>query len=91
MGDRVSQVLTAVGSELPQPPEATRDDLQAPQRKVDRELAATRDRINETIGAVKSVIGNGRTIVRSASSDNGSARPPPALLGSRRCEMRSRS
>ena len=37
-----------------------------------REFAATRDQINQTIGAVKSVIGNGRTIIRSASSDTGS-------------------
>ena len=48
---------------------ATQDDLQ---RQVGRELAATRDQINQTIGAVKSVIGDGRTIVRSARSDNGS-------------------
>ena len=48
---------------------ATHNDLQ---RQVGRELATTRDRINQTIGAVKSVIGDGRTIVRSARSDNGS-------------------
>ena len=72
VGERVSQVLTAVGSELPQPSEATQDDRQASQREVDREQPAARDRINETIGAVKSVIGNGRTIVRSAGGDNGS-------------------
>ena len=34
-------------------------------------MAATRDQINETIGAVKSVIGDGRASVRSAGSDNG--------------------
>ena len=72
VGERVSQVLTAVGSELPQPSEATQDDRQASQREVDREQPAASDRINETIGAVKSVIGNGRTIVRSAGGDNGS-------------------
>ena len=72
VGDGVSQVLTAVGSQLPEPSAVTQDDLQAPQRTVGREPAATRDRINETIGAVKSVIGNGRTIVRSAGGDNGS-------------------
>jgi hypothetical protein len=66
VGDGVSQVLTAVGSQLPNLPAVTRDDLAAGQRTVGRELAATRDRINETIGAVKSVIGDGRTIVRSA-------------------------
>ena len=71
VGDGVSHVPTAVGSQLPEPPAVTQDDLQAPQRK-GRELAATRDQINETIGAVTSVIGDGRTIVRSAGSDNGS-------------------
>jgi hypothetical protein len=60
----IEQVVSA-------PPAVTQDDLQAPQRK-GREPAATRDQINETIGAVKSVIGDGRTIVRSAGSDNGS-------------------
>ena len=70
VGDGVSQVLTAVRSQLPKPLAVTRDDLQAPQRTVGRELAATRDQINETIGAVKSVIGDGRTIVRSAGGDN---------------------
>ncbi len=43
VGDGVSQVLTAVGSQLPKPPAVTQDDLQASQRKVGRELAATRD------------------------------------------------
>ena len=70
VGDGVSQVLTAVRSQLPKPLAVTRDDLQAPQRTVDPELAATRDQINDTIGAVKSVIGDGRTIVRSAGGDN---------------------
>ena len=72
VGDGVSQALTAVGSQLPKPIAGTRDDLQAPQRTVGREPAVTNDRINETIGAVKSVIGDGRTIVRSAGSDHGS-------------------
>jgi hypothetical protein len=70
--DRVSQVLTAVGSQLPAPPAVTHNDLEASQRKVGREPAATRDQINQTVGAVKSVIGDGRTIVRSAGGDNGS-------------------
>ena len=72
VGDGVSQVPTAVGSPLPKPPADTHDDLQTSQRQVGRELAATRDPINQTIGAVKSVIGDGRTIVRSTRSDNGS-------------------
>ena len=72
VGDGVSQVPTAVGSPLPKPPAVTHDDLQTSQRQVGRELAATRDPINQTIGAVKSVIGDGRTIVRSTRSDNGS-------------------
>ena len=70
--DDVSQVLTAVGSELPEPPAVTQDDLEASQRKVVREPAATPDEVDETIGAVKSVIGNGRSIVRSAGGDNDS-------------------
>ena len=41
VGDGVSRVLTAVGSQLPKPPAVTQDDLQARQRKVGRELAAT--------------------------------------------------
>ncbi len=61
----VEQVVSAPGTILA----ATQNDLQ---RQVGRELAATRDQINQTIGAVKSVIGDGRTIVRSARSDNGS-------------------
>ena len=65
----VSRVLTAVGSQLPEPFAVSQDDPQASQRTVGRKPAATNDRI---IGAVKSVIGNGRTIVRSDGSDNGS-------------------
>jgi len=72
VGDGVSEVLTTVTSQLPEPPVVTHDDLNASQRSAHRELAATREQINETVGAVKSVIGNGRTIVRSAGSDNGS-------------------
>ena len=72
MGDGVSQVLAAVGSPLPQPPAVTRDDPVASQGTIGRELVATRDQIHQTIGAVKSVIGDGRTIVRSAGGDNGS-------------------
>jgi PE-PPE domain len=71
-GDGVSRVLTADNSQLPETLAVSQDDPQASQRKVSREPAATNDPINETIGAVKSVVGNGRTIVRSASSDNGS-------------------
>jgi hypothetical protein len=72
VGDGVSRVLTAVGPPLPQPLAITHDDLTAPQRTVGGELATTRDRLNAAIGAVQSVIGDGRTIVRSARSDNGS-------------------
>ena len=55
-------------------------DLAARQRTVGPVLSATSHRINDTIGAVKSAIGNGRTVVRSASSANGStaAIPSPA-------------
>jgi PE-PPE domain len=72
VGEGVSQVLSAVGSQPPAPPAVTHDNLETSQPTVRRELAATRGQITETIGAVKSVIGNGRTIVRSASGDNGS-------------------
>jgi hypothetical protein len=70
VSDDVSQVLAAVGSELPEPPAVTQDGLEASQRKVVREPAATRDEVDETIGAVKSVIGDGRAIVRSAGTTN---------------------
>ena len=72
VGEGVSRVLTAVGTQLPEPPAVTRDDLEATRRTVVRELVAPRDRINATIGAVQSVIGDGRTIVRSAGGGNGS-------------------
>jgi hypothetical protein len=70
--DGVSQMLSAVESQPPSPPAVTHDNLETSQPTVRRELAAARDQITETIGAVKSVIGNGRTIVRSAGGDNGS-------------------
>ena len=72
VGEGVSRALTAVGAQLPEPPAVTRDDREATPRTVVRELAAPRDRINATIGAAQSVIGDGRTIVRSAGGDNGS-------------------
>jgi hypothetical protein len=84
VSDGVSQALRAVGSQLPQPHAVTDDDFGASQRKAGREPSATRDKINQTIGAVKSVTGDGRTTVRSAGSDNRSnaatakpARKPP--------------
>ena len=73
VADGVSRVLAAVGSPLPKQPVGTRDNLGASQRTVGRELAAARDRINQTIGAVKSVIGNRHTSVGFAGGDNGSA------------------
>jgi hypothetical protein len=72
VGEGVSGLLTAVGLPLPKPRAVTHDDLAAPQRTIGREPATTRDRLNTAIGTVKSVIGDGRTIVRSARSDNGS-------------------
>jgi hypothetical protein len=72
VGEGVSGLLTAVGSPLPKPRAVTHDDLAAPQRTIGREPATTRDRLNTAIGTVKSVIGDGRTIVRSVRSDNGS-------------------
>ena len=72
VGEGVSRALTAVGAQLPEPPAVTRDDREATPRTVVRDLAAPRDRINAPIGAAQSVIGDGRTIVRSAGGDNGS-------------------
>jgi len=65
VGDVVSHVLPAAGSPLPKPPAVTHDDLQGSPRTVSRKLAATRDQINHTTGEVNSVIGNGRTMMRS--------------------------
>jgi hypothetical protein len=48
---------------------SVQDDLGARQRNIGPDLTATREQINQTIGAVKSVIGNGRTHVRSAGAD----------------------
>ena len=62
-----------LGSLLPKHPALTRERLGAGQRKLGRELATTRDQINQTIGAVNSVIGNGCTGLHSAGSDNDSA------------------
>ena len=46
--------------------------LSAPGTALKRVGRDVGDHINNTIGAVKSVIGNGRTIARSAGSDNDS-------------------
>jgi len=73
VNDGVAQGFSAVRSQLPAPPAVTQDDVAAGQRTTGRELAATRDQIHRTLGAVKSVLGNGRTIVRSAVNDNGSS------------------
>ncbi len=70
VGEGVNNAAALVG--LPKPPAVTHDDLAAPQRKVGGEPATTRDPLNAAIGTVKSVIGDGRTIVRSARSENGS-------------------
>ena len=69
VGEGITNAAALVG--LPKPPAVTHDDLAAPQRTVGGELATTRDRLNAAIGTVKSVIGDGRTIVRSGG-DNGS-------------------
>jgi hypothetical protein len=76
-GEDVSRLLTAGKSQVAETLAVSQDDPRTSQRKVSREPAAHNDPINETIGAVKSVVGNGRTIVRSAGSDNGS-RPATA-------------
>ncbi len=70
VGEGITNAAALIGA--PKPPAVTHDDLAAPQRAVGGELATTRDRLNAAIGTVKSVIGDGRTIVRSARGDNGS-------------------
>ena len=71
VGNGVSQVLTAVESELPEAPAVTQDDLEEGQRKVGRQLADTRDQINETVTKVQSVIGNGRNTATTANTSDG--------------------
>jgi hypothetical protein len=70
VGEGITNAAALIGA--PTPPAVTHDALTAPQRTVGGEPATTRDRLNAAIGTVKSVIGDGRTIVRSARSDNGS-------------------
>jgi hypothetical protein len=65
----VEQVVSAPGTALKRFGRGVGDGVS---RQVVHELAATRDNIKNTIGAVKSVIGNGRTIARSAGTDNDS-------------------
>ena len=72
VGEGITNAAALIGAPKPKPPAVTHDDLAAPQRTVGGEPATTRDRLNAAIGTVKSVIGDGRTIVRSARSDNGS-------------------
>jgi hypothetical protein len=94
VGEGVSGVLTALGSALPKPPAVTHEDRPAPQRTIAREPATTKDRLNAAIGTAKSVIGDGRTIVRSARSDNGShattARPARKTAGAGCGQQRQR-
>ena len=70
VGEGITNAAALIGA--PKPSAVTHDDLVAPQRTIAREPATTRDRLNAAIGTVKSVIGDGRTIVRSARGDNGS-------------------
>ena len=70
VGEGANNAAALIGA--PKPPAVTHDALAARQRAVGGEPATTRDRLNAAIGTVKSVIGDGRTIVRSARSDNGS-------------------
>ncbi len=67
----------AVGSPLPESVDI-QGHVEADPGKVGQKLPAFMHRINESIGAVKSVIGNGRTIVRSSGDDNGS---PTSIAG----------
>jgi hypothetical protein len=66
VGEGVDNAAALVG--LPKPPTLTPDDLAAPQLEVGGEPATTRNRINAAMGTVKSLIGDGRTFVRSAPS-----------------------
>jgi hypothetical protein len=75
-GERVSQVLTAVGSPLPEPPAVTEDDPYARQGKVEHQLPAIMHQIVATSGVMESSIGNGRATVKSTGGDNGSPTSP---------------
>ena len=70
VGEGITNAAALIGA--PKPSAVTHDDLVAPQRTIAREPATTTDRLNAATGPVKSVIGDGRTIGRSARSDNGS-------------------
>jgi PE-PPE domain len=84
VGEGITNAAALIGA--PNAPAVTHDDLAAPQRTVGGELATTRDRLNAAIGTVKSVIGDGRTIVRSARSDNGS--PAATTTSARKTPVR---
>ena len=84
VGEGVNNAAALI--DAPKPPAVTHDDLTAPQRAVGGELATTRDRLNAAISTVKSVIGNGRTLVRSARSDNGS--PAATATSARKTPVR---
>jgi hypothetical protein len=83
IGEGVTNAAALVGAPAPlispAPAVTANHDLAAPRLPVGREVAATtRDRLNAAIGTVKSVIGNGRTIVRSDrynGSEIGTASP----------------
>jgi PE-PPE domain len=89
IGEGITNAAALIGSPAPlssPAPAVTQHDLAAPQRTVGGELATTRDRLNAAIGTVKSVIGDGRTIVRSARSDNGS--PAATATSARKTPVR---
>ena len=87
VGEGVSRVLNAVESQPPAPPAVTHDNLEASQLTVVQELAATRDHINDSIGAVRSLIGNGRTVSGPPVVTTTASPPDPAAR--RRCGTRS--
>lgn len=66
-----------------QPPAIAQDDPRGSQPRIRQALAAKHSQINQTIGAVKSIIGNGRTIVRSAGGHSGFAADIPRPLRKR--------
>lgn len=71
VGAGISQVLTTVESRLPAAPTPHRETVAQRQRQVADPPAAARHQINDTIAAVRSVIGDGRNTVVAAGRAGG--------------------
>jgi len=76
LGNGVSQFFKTVESQLPEQQPVTQEDLEATQRTVGRELAAARDRVNDTVEKVTSVVGNGSNTVATTDKDGATAATP---------------